>query len=513
MGKRLLASSIVIAWLNAWPTDSVRAQGMMARPPATPPQQQAVTTSGTAATRLYVKSVPPGAKVSIDGKPLGETDGLFIVSAGRAQVTVTFAGVEPVGRQVEIAAGGVTRAEFPGPQQVPGAPFDAFGSGFGPPAAVVSLRSNTPPIAVKPLSRFDTKLLAPIGPLSFTEKPLRGVVAELEKRVGDDILLDRKALEEAGIDPGTPITITLHEMPLASALDAICDPLLLTWIVTRDTLQITTQEAAAERLFTHVHDVSDLTGDEQGMAGVVELVTSTVDPSSWSDQAGAGDIRPDIASARRSLVVKNSFRQQWRLARLLAAIRKMKTTPADKRLPVGPAGYWDDTPATNAARAALAKPVAVDFKEQSMREVLDWSSLQAGMPIGIDQQACEEAGIEPDTVITAFTLRDRPLGVMLEHMLDGLDLALDLRSDRLLVTTKESMHEHLSVALYPLRDDGRDIAALSHLITTSIGAPEAWSDQGGNGTIRAIDGDLRCLVILQTTAVHRAIGYLLRSLE
>ena len=40
----------------------------------------------TASTRLFVRTIPPGATVYVDGKPLGDTDGLFFVSPGVRKV-------------------------------------------------------------------------------------------------------------------------------------------------------------------------------------------------------------------------------------------------------------------------------------------------------------------------------------------------------------------------------------------------------------------------------------------
>ena len=43
---------------------------------------QPVETSPTPTTRLYVRTVPPGARVVLDGNELGMTDGLFLVPPG-----------------------------------------------------------------------------------------------------------------------------------------------------------------------------------------------------------------------------------------------------------------------------------------------------------------------------------------------------------------------------------------------------------------------------------------------
>lgn len=87
------------------------------RPPVQPdrparPSSPTVTTSPTPTIRLFVKTVPKGAQVTLDGTPLGPGDGLFIVPPGTSRVRVEFEDSEPQERVVEIAAGRITRLEL-----------------------------------------------------------------------------------------------------------------------------------------------------------------------------------------------------------------------------------------------------------------------------------------------------------------------------------------------------------------------------------------------------------------
>jgi hypothetical protein len=63
-------------------------------------------------TRLYVRTVPPGAKVTLDGKSLGKSDALFPVMPGTQTVQVELAGYLPEERRVEIRAEEITRVEL-----------------------------------------------------------------------------------------------------------------------------------------------------------------------------------------------------------------------------------------------------------------------------------------------------------------------------------------------------------------------------------------------------------------
>ena len=63
-------------------------------------------------TLIYVRTNPPGAKVFVDGKELGKTNGLFPVEAGVATVILELEGHGQVKKQVTIPADKITRIEI-----------------------------------------------------------------------------------------------------------------------------------------------------------------------------------------------------------------------------------------------------------------------------------------------------------------------------------------------------------------------------------------------------------------
>ena len=64
------------------------------------------------ATELYVRTVPEGAKVSINGKEVGVTPGLFRADPGTAKIAVRLDGHDPIDKEVEIQASRITRVEL-----------------------------------------------------------------------------------------------------------------------------------------------------------------------------------------------------------------------------------------------------------------------------------------------------------------------------------------------------------------------------------------------------------------
>ncbi|MGO9115084.1 MAG: LamG-like jellyroll fold domain-containing protein [Thermoguttaceae bacterium] len=73
-----------------------------------------VETSPTPTTRLYVRTIPPGAEVRLDGKPAGKSDDLFMVPAGVQKMTieVELDGHYPERQEVQIGGGRITRVEL-----------------------------------------------------------------------------------------------------------------------------------------------------------------------------------------------------------------------------------------------------------------------------------------------------------------------------------------------------------------------------------------------------------------
>lgn len=66
----------------------------------------------TGSTRIFVQTVPPGAQVVLDGKPLGQTDILVLVPPGVRKISLELDGYQPEVHEVEVPKGWITRVEF-----------------------------------------------------------------------------------------------------------------------------------------------------------------------------------------------------------------------------------------------------------------------------------------------------------------------------------------------------------------------------------------------------------------
>jgi hypothetical protein len=481
-----------------------------------PAEGATVQTATKATTRLYVKTLPPGAQVTLDGKPLGASDGLFLVPAGTGKVSVQFDGAEPEVRQVEIVEGRITRVEVSLAGDQPGGAAGAgaaaaAGEEAAPRQEDFRLTSKREPVKPKPLTAIDDVLDKPLEkPLEFNEAPVRDVTDRFRQVAGIDVLVDHKALQGAGLDLDTPFTARLPAgLPLATALEMALRGADLTWIVRDDLLEITTPERAEARPLMRVHDVADLVETAGGLQVLTDLIQSCVASDTWDTAGGSGSIRWDDGTA---LLISQSWQVQRQVVGLLAVLRRLKATPAEDRRPLGLSGYWSDMPAAVAARAALAKPVGVDFDETPLREVAAVLA-KAGVSITVDTRALEDAGLDQGLPVT-FALSGKPLAVVLDRILEPNDLAWEVSDEGLLVTTQEKSEQSLTVAFYPVGDlagGDRSVRSLIDLLMSMV-KPDTWDCVGGPAACGLVDGDVPCLVVTQTTAGHRLVHEFLESL-
>ena len=70
-----------------------------------------VTMTKTSTTRLYVRTTPPGARVLLDRRPIGISNGLFTVPPGDHKITLEMAGYETQTLPVKVAESQITRLQ------------------------------------------------------------------------------------------------------------------------------------------------------------------------------------------------------------------------------------------------------------------------------------------------------------------------------------------------------------------------------------------------------------------
>ncbi len=474
-----------------------------------------VEAAGTPKTRLYVRTVPPGATVTVDGEKIGTSDGLFLVPPGVRKVTIELEGYGPKDLKVDVPEGWIKRVVVE-LQKRPRSRADALG---GPPKTGPAGRSPSADDAPAWPRRKRQMPRAPRPPiqqalarkisLSFADTPLADVVKHLaEELPGIRIQIDHRGLAEVGHAADVPLSVSLKDVSVGTALDLALSQPDLAWTIRHGVLMITSPEEAEKSLLSRVYPVADITSDCNML---IEAITTTIEADSWDDRGGPGSIVPDVAGTEAALVISQTYTIHERIAQLLEDLRSVARQTAEGKSPdsISPAG-----PDAEAIRRALSQKVPFAFAEVPFSKVCEALGDSSGLNVFVDHRALDEVGIPGDVPIT-MRIADVELRSALGLLLDPLDLAYHFVDGVLVITTLEEAEYRLSVRVYPVGDlvAQRDYDHLMAMIASTI-APETWDGVGGPGSMAPVSsGALEALVVAQAHPIHDRIAALLADLR
>ena len=289
----------------------------------------------------------------------GQTDlrGMFLAKGVEGAPTVVaqagpgryafFRGTAPRGLAEEIAASQPQPRPHARPRRGRAVPQrQAAGAVPAPGPSAVSQATVSHAVDMAGLSptevrkRIDAALDSPTR-LEFTDTPLSDVVEFLKGYHRIEIQLDKKALDDVGVAPDVPVTVNLRGVTLRAALKQILHGLGLAFDIENEVLTITTPETAETHLETVVYPVADLLGAERtgerrempaelaaDLAGahydfdtLIELITSTVKPTTWDSVGGPASVAP--FEHNLSIVVSQTQEVHAEIAKLLAELRRV----------------------------------------------------------------------------------------------------------------------------------------------------------------------------------------------
>ena len=173
--------------------------------------------------------------------------------------------------------------------------------------------------------RIRLALLQPIS-CNYVARPLNQVVEELGRRLAINALLDVEGFRCAGLMPDVPVTSRLQDVSAETALSTLCTQYNLDWMINDEMLLVTTRDRAQSQLTTRVYFVRDLVEVGSGpdrtedYESLIDLITSTFSPETWSERGGQGSI--SCFRKRIALVISQSPQVHQQIERLLAALRK-----------------------------------------------------------------------------------------------------------------------------------------------------------------------------------------------
>ncbi len=154
--------------------------------------------------------------------------------------------------------------------------------------------------------------------VDYNMETFQSVIDHLSKHMGQNILLDKRAMEEANVTYDTPVTLRFNKPVSArTALKRVLADLGLTYIIRNESIEVTTIARAKEMLTTRTYYVGDLMGVASPMLpaianrfqmmqaiGMIISQIQGIDPDSWEGRGGPGTISFD--PVRMSLVIKQS---------------------------------------------------------------------------------------------------------------------------------------------------------------------------------------------------------------
>lgn len=184
--------------------------------------------------------------------------------------------------------------------------------------------------------------LQQIVTLTFDDIPILDAVKKIATTYGVNIVLDTRAIETAASSKTTPVhsqtvSIDVKDITLRGALTLLCNQ--LSWKFETDHHEVI--RISPERWTPRVYNVADLvvpigqsvpspgspaTGSPEPsqpkFAEVMELITTTIEPSTWSDQGGGGRINQTPNTL--SLVVRQTDGVHKQIVELLSQLRDVQ---------------------------------------------------------------------------------------------------------------------------------------------------------------------------------------------
>lgn len=230
-------------------------------------------------------------------------------------------------------------------------------------------------------------------------------------------------------------------------------------------------------------------------------------------------------------------------AQVISSLPGLSVTkpPPDKTLQV--LGIDEDD---QAVREKLKRRINIDWIQIKLHHAVDSLRQELGIDMQLDPEGLEEADVVKDQEIESLLCRDRRGDQVLRLLLEPLHLAYVVKNGVVVLTSEEKAAEQLTTRAYNVRDllepwpprskaasggplpvpEGTKVVwtkgssqslfeyygaanEVMELITSSI-SPDAWTDNGGSGSISIFRG---LLIISQTEDVHSDVESLLRQIR
>ncbi|HEX3999745.1 MAG TPA: DUF4974 domain-containing protein [Pirellulales bacterium] len=377
-------------------------------------------------------------------------------------------------------------------------------------------KSPTPQTAVE-------RALAEPTEFNFVDTPLADIAKSLSDRYKINVLLDAKALADAGIAPETKFSEQMKGVSLASALRHLLEPKDLAALETDDNvLSITTADVANIHTSTRLYDVSDLAdppvefvAGPKSWSQLSQLVTSFVAPLSWDSNGGPGSL--GFFDGRMLVSQTDEIHEEIAdcLAQLRLARKVNSAATAGGTVPM----VLPSDPGDARIEALLDSRQDFEFDNVRLGDVAKALEAKLGIPVRLDTKALTDAGVSDDAPMS-LNMKHVRVRVGLRELLSPKDLDFLIDGELLLITTGDLEKAKTVTRLYPVKDligdgDPRTVSAAYASLTAAITAtvaPQSWDANGGAGSIVSFP---LCdvLVVSETQQIHQEVKNVLELLR
>lgn len=175
------------------------------------------------------------------------------------------------------------------------------------------------------IARFERELGKPAEAQYFCKR-FSDLAEDIEERYKLPALLDVKALNDDGRGPETIISgMVLKDLTLASLLDRATSDYGMRWTIVDENLLITSPDGEKAKPVRLVYSVAEFTVDGKiDYAEFAKMLKSTIAPDSWRDafKNDGGEVAK--ASAKKAVVITQSFTNHRKIRALLKELATLK---------------------------------------------------------------------------------------------------------------------------------------------------------------------------------------------
>ncbi|MFN3188893.1 MAG: hypothetical protein ACE361_00085 [Aureliella sp.] len=173
------------------------------------------------------------------------------------------------------------------------------------------------------LAIFNTKVEA-----DYAGIPLQQIMSGFADDLNIPIWINTGELDLLGVDPQTPISLSLPNTSFKSVLRLMLEPLELTFVVRNEVMEITSKDSANIAPSVAYYDLAWVLERREDTSSLLVAITNTIDPDCWVENGGASSLH----AVGRVLIVSASRSTQEKIRTMLKTLHQFRlqaSTPSD----------------------------------------------------------------------------------------------------------------------------------------------------------------------------------------